>query len=226
MALRVLPKNTPRLRWPDSNPQPLDHKTNALTTELSFYKKIKSKTTIRVLKCSVLCICLLCISQACYNEKKKKKKEKVHPLLTRLAGCLWWKPKPSRILPLFSYCTYFLQLSLPGIERCKFCCINTTTLWSIKGLILSVMGPGERLSVRCVTGKQFGFTFTVQTAQLWVVVLCSLLVCKTLTKCSTSFMPVQQQMDNTIVILKVILSRLKPQAEYVLWLCRWTTVRI
>ena len=35
VALRVLPKNTPHLRWPVSNPQPLDHKSNALTTELS-----------------------------------------------------------------------------------------------------------------------------------------------------------------------------------------------
>ena len=33
-GISVLPKNTPRLRWPDSNPQPLDHKSNALTTEL------------------------------------------------------------------------------------------------------------------------------------------------------------------------------------------------
>ena len=35
VALSVLPKNTPRLRWSDSNPQPLDHKSNAPTTELS-----------------------------------------------------------------------------------------------------------------------------------------------------------------------------------------------
>ena len=35
VSLGVLPKDTPRYRWPDSNAQPLDHESNALMSALS-----------------------------------------------------------------------------------------------------------------------------------------------------------------------------------------------